>query len=84
MLSHIWKELGHKVIYHSPMHISQRCIVGYDVPNTHEKLRNLNLEERVAARKLRKEMKFKAETYVYRSIKLVREHGCILASHQFG
>jgi hypothetical protein len=84
MQSSICKQLGKKVIYPSPMHIIQRCIAGYDIPDNHEKLRSLNVEGRVAARKfLHNEMQFQAGTYVYRSMKLVGEHGCILAAHQF-
>ena len=59
MQYHLCKELGENVIYLCPMHITQRCIVGYDVLETHERLRNLNREERVAAQKLLcNEMKF--------------------------
>jgi hypothetical protein len=65
------------------MHISQRIITGYDVPDTHEDLRKLNPQEKeVAWKLLRNELKFQAGTYVYRAMKKVGEGGCIFATHQ--
>jgi hypothetical protein len=44
MQSYVSKELGKNII--SLMHITERVIAGYDIPNTHEKLVNLNPQER--------------------------------------
>ena len=46
MQAYVSKELGKGIIYLSPMLITERTITGYDIPNTHEKLMNLNPEER--------------------------------------
>ena len=43
MQSYASKEIGDDVIYLSPMHITQRAIVGYDVSDTHPDLVNLEL-----------------------------------------
>ena len=46
MQSYVSKELGKDIVYLSSMLIIERTIVGYDIPDTHEKLVNLNPEER--------------------------------------
>jgi hypothetical protein len=51
MQAYVSKELGKDIIYLSPMLITERTIVGYDIPDTHDKLVNLNLEERKQYRK---------------------------------
>jgi hypothetical protein len=42
MQSYVCKELGKDIIYLSPMHITQRAIIGHDVPDTHPRLVNLD------------------------------------------
>ena len=46
MQAYASKELGMGIIYLSLMLITERTIMGYDVPDTHEDLVNLNPEER--------------------------------------
>ena len=46
MQAYVSKELGKDIIYLSLMLITERIIVGYDILDTHEKLVNLNPEER--------------------------------------
>ena len=46
MQAYVSKELGKDIIYLSSMLIIERTIAGYDIPDTHEKLVNLNPEER--------------------------------------
>ena len=46
MQSYASMEIGDDVIYLSPMHITQRAIIGYDVPDTHPDLVNLNPTQR--------------------------------------
>jgi hypothetical protein len=46
MQSYVSKELGKNIVYLSPMHITERTIVGCDIPDTHEDLVNLNPQER--------------------------------------
>ena len=47
MQSHLCKELNKDVIYPCPMHITQRAIIGYDVPDTHPDLVNLNVMQQL-------------------------------------
>jgi hypothetical protein len=42
-------ELGNPIVYLSPMHITERAIIGYDIPETHSRLANLKGLERVEA-----------------------------------
>ena len=85
MQSYVCKELGQDIIYLSPMHITQRAIIGHDVPETHPRLVNLDGMERVLARvKMQGEIKFRKGQYVLQAMKKIRENGCILAAHQFG
>ena len=46
MQAYVSKELGNGIIYLSPMLNTKRTIMGYDIPDTHEDLVNLNPEER--------------------------------------
>ena len=47
MQSYVCKELNKDVIYLSPMHITQRAIIGYDVPDTDLRLVNLDRMQQV-------------------------------------
>jgi hypothetical protein len=47
MQSYVCKQLGKDIIYLSPMHICQRAIIGYDIPDVHPRLANLQGMERV-------------------------------------
>jgi hypothetical protein len=68
------------------MHITQRVITGYDISDTHDKLVNLNYkrEREQVQKELCNELKHNVAMYMYRSMKKLGEHGCILAAHQFG
>jgi len=44
--AYVSKELGKGIISLSSMLITERTIMGYDIPDTHAKLVNLNSEER--------------------------------------
>jgi hypothetical protein len=82
MQAYVSKDLGKNIIYLSPMLIIERTIMGYDIPNTHEKLVNLNPEQRKKYRKdLVIEYKYRAGMYIYGSMKKVRGNGCIIAVH---
>ena len=84
MQAYVSKELGKDILYLSPMLLTERTIVGYDIPGTHEKLVNLNPEER---KKYREdpliEYKYRAGMYIYEAMKKVRGNGCVMAAHQF-
>ena len=85
MQAYVSKELGKDIIYLSLMLITERIIVGYDILDTHEKLVNLNPEERKKYREdLVIEYKYRAGMYIYEAMKKVRENGCVVAAHQFG
>jgi hypothetical protein len=47
MQSYVCKELWQPIIYLSPMHITQRATIGYDVPDTDPRLVNLDRMQRV-------------------------------------
>jgi len=67
------------------MLIKERTVVGYDIPDTHEKLVNLDPEERKKYREdLVIEYKYRAGMYIYEAMKKVRGNGCVMAAHQFG
>jgi len=72
MQAYVSKELGKDIVYLSLMLITERIITGYDIPDTHEKLVNLNLEER---KKYREDMvieyKYQAGMYIYEAMKKV-------------
>ena len=84
MQAYVSKELGKGIIYLSPMLITERTIAGYDIPDTHEKLVNLNQEER---KKYREDLvikyKYRAGMYIYEAMNKVRGNGCVMAAHQF-
>ena len=85
MQAYVSKELGKDIIYLSPMLITERTIMGYDIPDTHGNLVNLNLEERKKYREdLVIEYKYRAGMYIYEAMKKVRGNGCVMAAHQFG
>jgi hypothetical protein len=50
MQSYVCKELGQPIIYISPMHITQRAIIGYGVPDMDPRLVNLDRMQRVLVR----------------------------------
>ena len=84
MQAYVSKELGKDIIYLSLMLIIERTIAGYDVLDTHEKLVNLNPEERKKYRKdLVIEYKYRAGMYIYEAMKKVRGNRCVMAAHQF-
>ena len=85
MQTYVSKELGKDIIYLSPMLITEWTVVGYDIPDTHEKLVNLNSEERKKYREdLLLEYKYRAGMYIYGAMKKVRGNGCVMAALQFG
>ena len=85
MQAYASQQLGEDIIYLSPMHITQRAISGYDVPDTHPKLVNLTGLQRVEVRvKMRDEILYRKGQYILEAMKKVRRNGCILAAHQFG
>ena len=72
MQAYVSKELGKGIVYLSSMLITERTIVGYDIPDTHEKVVNLNLEERKKYREdLVIEYKYRAVMYIYEAMKKV-------------
>jgi hypothetical protein len=85
MQSYVAKELGKDIMYLSPMHITQRAIIGHDVPDTHPRLVNLDRMQRVLTRvKMQGEIKFRKGQYILQAMKKIQENGCILAAQQFG
>ena len=85
MQAYVSKELGKGIIYLSPMLITERTITGYDIPDTHEKLVNLNPEERKKYREdLVIEYKYWVGMYIYEAMKKVWGNGWVMAAHQFG
>jgi hypothetical protein len=44
MQAYVSKELNRDIIYLSPILLTERTIVGYNIPDTHEDLVNLNPE----------------------------------------
>lgn len=76
---------GNNIIFLSPMHISQRAIIGYDVLDMDPQLVGLNGMQLVLARsRLVGEHKFRKGQYILECMKKVPEYVCILAAHQFG
>ena len=85
MQAYVSKELGKNIVYLSPMLITERTIAGYDIPDTHEDMVNLNPEERKKFREdLLIEYKYRAEIYIYRAMNKVWGNECVMAAHQFG
>jgi hypothetical protein len=85
MQAYVSKQMGLDIIYLSPMLLTERTIVGYDIPDTHEHLVNLSLEER---KKYGKDMviecKYRAGMYIYEAMMKITGNGCLMAGHQFG
>ena len=66
------------------MLITETTIMGYDILDTHEKLVNLNPEERKKYREdLVIEYKHWAEMYIYEAMKKIQGNDCVMAAHQF-
>jgi len=64
------------------MHISQRAIIGFDIPHTDPRLVKLEGTERVLAQNLMQgEIKFRKGQYILEAMKKIRGNGCILAAH---
>jgi hypothetical protein len=82
MQAYVSKELGKNIIYLSLMLITERTIMSYDILDTHEKLVNLNPEQRKKYREdLVIEYKYRAGMYIYGAMKKVRVNGCVMATH---
>ena len=64
------------------MHITQRAIIGYDVPDTHPSLVNLDKMQWVLVRtKMQGEISTKN---ILQAMKKIQGDECILAAQQFG
>jgi hypothetical protein len=69
---YVSKELGKNILYLSPMLFMKRTIVGYNILDTHEKLVNLNPEERKKYREdLVIEYKYRSVMYIYEAMKKI-------------
>ena len=76
------KELGNGIIYLSLMLNTKRTIAGYDIPDTHEDLVNLNPKERKKFWKdLEIEYKYRSGMYIYGAMRKVWGNGCVMAAH---
>jgi hypothetical protein len=76
---------GDNRIYLSPMHICQRAIIGYDVPDTDPRLANLDGLARQEARGyLVGENKKRKGDYILHCMRKIQGNGCVVAAHQFG
>ena len=77
MQSYVRKELDKDIIYLSPMHIYQRAIISFDIPDTDPRLVKLKGMERVLARNLMQgEIKFRKGQYVLEAMKkIIGLHG---------
>ena len=85
MQAYVSKELGKDIVYLSLMLITERTIASYDIPDTHEKLVNLNLEERNKYMEdLVIEYKYRAGMYIYEAMKKVQGNGRVMVTHQLG
>ena len=85
MQSFISKKMGKNVIYLSPMHLSQRAIIGYDIPDSDPKLVGLDKLKQLEVRgHLVGENKFRKGQYILKAMRKLRGNGCILFAHQFG
>ena len=76
---------GGRDIYLSPMHINERCIIGYEIPDTHPELIDLTAQQRDKYQldKLNKS-KLAIGTYIYEVMKKIKGNGCILAAYHYG
>ena len=76
------KELDKDIIYLSPMHIFQRAVIGFDIPDMHPKLVKLKGMDRVLTWNLMQgEIKLRKGQYVLEAMKKIKGNGCILAAH---
>jgi hypothetical protein len=76
--------MGKDIVYLSQMHITQRVITGYNIPDTHEKLLNLNPQEKEQVwKELCNELKYNTGMYMYRAMKKLREHACVLGTYMW-
>ena len=72
MQSYIYKELNKNVIYLSPMHITQRAIIGYDVPNMDLRLVNFDRIQRVLVQtKMQGKIKYRKGQYILQVMKKI-------------
>jgi hypothetical protein len=84
MQAYVSKEFGKDIIYLNPMFITERPIVGYDIPDHSDNLVKLNEEERKQYQiDAEIEYKYRASMYMLRAMK-IKGNGCIIAAHQFG
>ena len=82
MQSYVCKELKEDNIYLSPMHITQRAIIGYDVPDADPRQVNLDMMQRVLVHnKMQGEISTKN---ILQAMKKIQGDECILAAQQFG
>ena len=85
MESCVVTELEDNIIYLSAMHITQRAIIWHDVSDTRPMLVNLDPIQRMKVRvRMRGEIMWRKGQYILKAMKIIEEHGCILAAHQFG
>jgi hypothetical protein len=70
MQAYVCKELNKGIIYLSPMHITQRAIISFDVSDAHDRLVNLDKMKQMELR-VRMQCKFKYNVgmYIYRAMK---------------
>ena len=77
MQSYVCKELKEDNIYLSPMHITQRAIIGYDVPDADPRQVNLDMMQRVLVRtKMQGEI---STENILQAMKKIQGDECILA-----
>jgi hypothetical protein len=70
--SYVCKEIVENIVYLSPMHITKRAIIGYDKPDTHPRLTNLQGLERVEAQVLLQgEIKYRKGQYILKAMKKI-------------
>jgi hypothetical protein len=79
MQAYVCKEVGTNIIYISPMHITERAIIGYDIPNTHPGLANLSGLDQVMAKALMQgEIKLRKGQYLLQAMKKIKKMGVSL------
>jgi hypothetical protein len=85
MQSYVCSQLDKPDVYLSPMHITQRVIMGYHIPDTHARLVNLGPKDKEKVRQdMINDLQGLAGEYIYRAMKKAGERGCVYAAHQFG
>jgi hypothetical protein len=81
MMAYVSKKCSLGIVYLSPMHISERTIVGYNLPDTHEDLVTLTKPQRDQYRKEKLDTsKLVVAMYIYGAMKKIKGNGCILAA----